>query len=332
MKKLFDFFKGKKVLVTGGSGFIGTNLVERLQEIEGVQVLNFDIAAPRNHAHSKYYKCVDITDYISLKKSFDIFSPSIVIHLAARTDLQGKSIEDYTANTVGVENLCRLISESECVEKACFASSMLVCKVGYCPSSDIEFSPTTIYGESKVISEKIIRSFDSTLPNYNIVRPTSIWGPWFKEPYSDFFKMVISRRYIDIGEKSCSKTYGYVTNAVHQILEACMTSSKGSLSYLGDEQPINISHWANLINGKVGNSKLITIPFIFFQSGAIVGDLLEKIGVKFPLTSFRLNNMTTDNVIPEVKLAKLNYFRATPLEVGVEETLKWLSENTQRKD
>lgn len=332
MNKLIDFFKGKKVLVTGGSGFIGTNLIEQLLKIDGVHVTNFDIVEPRNSAQLKYHTRVDITDLRSLKKSFESLSPAIVFHLAARTDLEGKSLADYAANTVGVENICCIISESKSVEYVSFASSMLVCKAGHYPSSDFEYSPTTAYGESKVKTEEVIRSYEENLPKYNIFRPTSIWGPWFKEPYSDFFQMIISQRFIDIGEKSCTKTYGFVTNAVHQILESCTTSSKGHLYYLGDPEPVNISQWANLINQKLGNSSLFKVPFIFFQAGAVIGDFLNKISIKFPLTSFRLKNMTTDNVIPDNKLAKLNIFKIKPLESGVEETLVWINENTDRKD
>ena len=50
-----------KVLVTGGSGFVGTNLVEHYSRLGG-HVINVDIAAPRNTAHAKFWTQLDIRD------------------------------------------------------------------------------------------------------------------------------------------------------------------------------------------------------------------------------------------------------------------------------
>jgi nucleoside-diphosphate-sugar epimerase len=330
MNQLSSIINSDKVLVTGGSGFIGTNLIEDLL-LKEIDVINFDIVPPRDQTHINYYKYVDITDYLNLKKAFQEIKPTIVIHLAARTDLGGKKISDYSANVKGVDNLCRIISDSASTSHVIFASSMLVCAVGVMPINDKEYHPTTVYGESKVLTEKIIRKYHKKMPDYKIVRPTSIWGPWFKEPYADFFNMVISGRYLNIGGKSCIKTYGYVKNAVNQILVLLtLKSEKGNVFYLGDTPPVNIAEWANEISTQLKDKKVRSIPFFIFKIAALLGDVIIYFGGKFPMSSFRLQNMTTNNVIDKSKIPSIQGVPSKSLKCGVEETLFWIKSNDER--
>ena len=44
-----------------------------------------------------------ILEIADLSDSFEVFSPDMVVHLAARTDLRGSALEDYDSNTLGVE-------------------------------------------------------------------------------------------------------------------------------------------------------------------------------------------------------------------------------------
>ena len=95
---------GFRIIVTGGSGFIGTNLVQHYVD-QGHQVLNIDYAKPKRDDHFKYWANIDLRELELLRKEVEIFDPQYVIHLAARTDLRGKSLEDYSSNTIGTEKI-----------------------------------------------------------------------------------------------------------------------------------------------------------------------------------------------------------------------------------
>lgn len=69
------------------------------------ELLNIDIRQPQLPDIRKCTLLVDIIDYEKLRDVVIVFSPDYIIHLAARTDLDGKSINDYSANVVGVKNL-----------------------------------------------------------------------------------------------------------------------------------------------------------------------------------------------------------------------------------
>lgn len=315
-----------RIMVTGGSGFIGTNLISSLVD-EGHTVISIDIAEPMNIEHSAFFYRCDILDVISLRKVFTQFKPEVVVHLAARTDLEGKDLSEYSSNLLGVENICKVISENRrSINKVIFASSMLVCRAGYKPTSETDYCPDTIYGESKVFSEKIIASYSEHLPLYYVLRPTSIWGPWFREPYCNFFKMVLSGKFVDIGPRFSRKTYGYVGNSVNQIKSLAFHSkvATASLFYVGDIPPLHISEWAHLICTHAKIKKPIHVPFFFLLLAAFLGDLLKKVGLNFPITLFRLRNMTTDNVIDCSSVCDENKYEVISLADAIDETISWL--------
>jgi nucleoside-diphosphate-sugar epimerase len=318
-----------KILITGASGFIGTNVLEHFYDLK-YNIAGFDIFPPRNKGHLKFWQKVDITDYDSLYHSMMNFAPDYIIHLAARTDLEGKTLDDYSANTLGVENILKVAQRQPNLKKIIIASSMLVCQLGYEPKDQFDYHPTTIYGESKVITEKTVWE-NRPLCDWAIIRPTSIWGPWFGYPssYVSFFKMLIAKRYFHIGRKLCTKTYGYVGNTVYQIerLLLCDTPDKNNkIFYLGDYVPTNIEEWANEI-ANILHYKIIRIPYPMIFMAALVGDVVRKIGVSFPMTTFRLKNMTTDNIADLENIMRLAPDLPYGRIEGIYKTLEWLRKN-----
>ena len=89
-----------KILITGGSGFIGTNLINLLQNQGGWIIINIDIHSPKIQSHHSIWKDLDLRNREELIGFIKSFQPEYVIHLAARTDLRGNKLEDYAANSV----------------------------------------------------------------------------------------------------------------------------------------------------------------------------------------------------------------------------------------
>lgn len=286
-----------RFLVTGGSGFIGTNLISYLTQYEFNEILSLDIVEPKIEFHRNIWEKIDLRDKASLSKSIIKFQPDYVIHLGARTDLNGTSLKDYNANIDGVSNLLEALEGVSNLKRVIFASSMYVCEPGYMPKSFDDYAPHTLYGESKVETEKIIKSHN---PKYTwtIIRPTSIWGPWFGEPYNRFFHIVLSHMYFHMGKRACRKTYGYIDNAIYQIMSILYADKEKvnkKVFYIGDYEPYPITDWANEI-AAIEKIHIPKVPFWCFKVAGWTGDLLKKVGINFPMTSFRLHNMTTDNV------------------------------------
>lgn len=286
-----------KILITGGSGFIGTNLINNLLQKENIELLSIDVHPPKIKEHRKIWQQVDLCDKTTLCNVIHEFSPEYVIHLGARTDLRGKELKDYNANMVGVSNLLDALEQVPNLKRVVFTSSMYVCRPGYMPKDFEDYKPHTLYGESKVETERRIKAKN---PQYtwSIIRPTSIWGPWFGEPYDKFFRMVLNRMYFHMGKRACKKTYGYIDNTIYQIMSILKAPEEKvmcKIFYLGDYEPYDITEWANEIAACAG-FKIPQIPYFLFVLAGWLGDFLKLLGITFPMTSFRLKNMTTDNV------------------------------------
>jgi GlcNAc-P-P-Und epimerase len=321
-----------KIIITGASGFIGTNLLQFYID-KGVDVINIDICQPRKNSHMKYWKKLDILNKVLLESVVLAYEPDYVIHLAARTDLNGKEIRDYRINYKGVENVLEVLKKAHSVKRAIFASSMLVCKVGYKPSGFNDYSPTTIYGQSKVLAEAVIKNVGKINYTIVIVRPTSIWGPWFGPPYLNFFKLVRRGLFFKFGKSLATKTFGFVGNTVLQI-DALLFCKKDLLIpevfYLGDNPPLNIGDWADLITDNLGLKKSPSLPMFLMKILTIFGDILEKFGLTFPVTSFRLLNLTTGNVINLSYIYNILEKNAYKTEQGITLTINWLEEINER--
>lgn len=316
----------RRVFITGGSGFIGTNLVEHYRRRE-CAVVNFDLNAPRNAAHHDYWVVGDVRDASSLRPVLTEFAPDLVIHAAARTDLDGRSIADYDANTQGVKALIEAAIDLKGLRSVVFFSSMLVCRLGYVPQSETDYCPTTLYGESKVLGEQMVRVVSTKDLPWVLVRPTSIWGPWFAAPYRNFFNAIHKGWFVLPRKVRSVRSYGYVGNLVAQVATIAEQESRcvGHTYYLADYEPLHLEEWANRISNAWGRGRVREVPLSALRAGALLGDLAKSFGVKqTPLSSFRLNNLLTSAVFDMAETKAVCPSLPVGVDEGIKLTVDWL--------
>lgn len=120
-----DFYKGKKVLVTGHTGFKGTWLCKMLLK-QGAEVCGFALEPKAEQVLFELSKIekdmqsviCDIRDYEALRKIYDSFAPEIVIHLAAQPIVKDSYIYPkltYETNVLGTLNILECIRKTDCV-------------------------------------------------------------------------------------------------------------------------------------------------------------------------------------------------------------------------
>lgn len=317
----------QRVLVTGGSGFIGTNLMQALLD-DGVEVLNLDTARPRNPAHMPYWRPVSLLDADALRRELQQFNPTHIQHMGARTDLLSNELSGYGANTTGLINLIDACKQLPALQRVVFASSRLVCKIGYQPKSDTDYCPTTAYGESKVAGEKIVRELAGGSYTWVIVRPTSIWGPWFDIPYRTFFDHVRAGRYFHPAGLKVLKSFGYVGNSVFQLRRIMAAPAEAVASktfYIGDYEPIDVLGFSQSIAREFGGTHVKTLPLGLLKLLAWVGDGLQMVGYKNPpLTSFRLDNLCTNMLHDFGSLPAVTGPLPFSAQAGVKKTVEWM--------
>lgn len=126
MKEILEFYEGKKVFVTGHTGFKGSWLCKMLSNagaiVTGYSLLPptqpslFEIAGIEKDIHSIIG---DIRDYVSLKDAFDKVQPEIVFHLAAQPIVRDSYKEPaytYEVNVMGTVNILECVRNSDCVK------------------------------------------------------------------------------------------------------------------------------------------------------------------------------------------------------------------------
>src|ERR1700730_4854450 len=226
-----------KVLITGGSGFIGTNVIEALSRA-GNSILNYSLHPPLNSEQMQYWRAGDILDSATTATVFREFQPHRVLHLAARNDCnEDTTVENgYKVNTEGTQSVLDAIRATPSVERTIITSSQFVCAPGRLPKSDTDYFPETVYGQSKVITEKLTR--EANLPCcWTIIRPTNVWGPWHLRYRREFWRVVQRGMYLHPGREPVVRCYAYVKNVItqiHKIFEAPRDVVRGQTIYLGD--------------------------------------------------------------------------------------------------
>ncbi len=173
-----DFYKGKKVLVTGHTGFKGTWLCKILT-IMGADVVGYSLQPPTVPSLfeisniEKSIKSIigDIRDYSCLKKVFDETQPEIVFHLAAQPIVRD-SYKDpaytYEVNVMGTVNILECIRNTNCVKSFLNVTTDKVYlnkewEWGYRENEELDgYDP---YSNSKSCSELVTHSYKNSFFN-----------------------------------------------------------------------------------------------------------------------------------------------------------------------
>ena len=126
LEEVFNFYKGKKVLVTGHTGFKGTWL-SRILVNAGAEVTGYSLNPPTDPAlfnmaglEGKMNSVIgDIRDLAHLKQVFEDTKPEIVLHLAAQPivrDSYKDPVYTYETNVIGTVNILECVRLNPCVK------------------------------------------------------------------------------------------------------------------------------------------------------------------------------------------------------------------------
>jgi len=174
-----------KILITGGAGFIGSNVADRYLEL-GHEVVIVDnlVTGQRENVpkKAKFYQ-VDICDADEIARIFSKEKPELVNHHAAQMDVR-KSVDDpiydATVNVLGSLNLLQNCVQHK-IRKFIFASTggAIYGEQDYFPADEKHaLRPLSPYGITKLTTEKYLYFYHLTYGlNYTVLRYANVYGP-----------------------------------------------------------------------------------------------------------------------------------------------------------
>lgn len=319
-------FRDKVVLVTGGAGAIGSNLVKRLSTLGCRRVLVLDDLSSGVEwnippAPNVLFIRGDVTDDISLKRVFQE-RPQLVFHLAAFFANQN-SVDyperDLVVNGLGTLKVLEYATLSGTVERFVYASSGCSIYGSEAPlplrEEFMSMHLSTPYQITKMLGELYCNFF---YHHYGLkvvkTRFFNSYGPGevpgqYRNVIPNFIYWALKGLPLPItGTGEETRDFTFVEDLVDGILLAATSEQAVGREYnLSGDQEVRIIDLANLINELTGN----------------------KAGVVF-LPRRKWDTKTRIKASIERARRELGYNPKTPLEEGLKRTIEWFKENWER--
>ena len=305
-----------KILVTGGTGFVGSNLILQLID-EKNEIISFDNNSRNSFSNEILLKNNvrlidgDITNEDELKRiPRDI---DVIYHLAAINgtkyfyEIPDKVLHVNLKGTLNLMEWCRTTN----VKRIFFSSSSEVYGFPSIFPTPETFplsipdptNPRFSYSSSKISGETIIINFSKSVGlDYTIGRLHNAYGPkmGFEHVIPEFIqKLVMNQKFLVNGDGTESRSFCYVSDIVKGIK---LVTEKIE----GKNEIFNI-----------GNSTETTINQLINELEKIHGSKISPIYTKF-------NNPGTKRRVPDLsKIKKLGYAHDISLQNGLEKTYQW---------
>lgn len=317
------------ILVTGGAGFIGSNLAEKLLALGNTVICydNFDSFYSRSIKESNIakakknlsYRLVEgnILNQDKLIETIEANSIDTIIHLAAKAGVR-PSIQNpaayYKTNVEGTLNVLEAMHKTG-VKKLLFASSSSIYgnneKIPYSETDRVD-NPISPYAASKKGAELLTYTYHH-LYQIKVVnlRFFTVYGPRQRPDLAihKFFHNLYANQPVEVyGDGTTSRDYTYIDDIVSGIISACEYLNTNETVFqtinLGNNSPVKLSELINTIE--------------------------EVAGKKFEIKEMPMQNGDMIITYADIEVAKklLGYSPKTPLKTGLVNFKEWYENNS----
>ena len=250
-----------RVLVTGGAGFIGGHLVEKLVERDW-DVIVFDsferasLETLKTLPSEAELRRIDIRDLKSMKRYVD--DVDVIFHLAALTDVvesEVKKDEYWNVNVMGTENVLKIAKDVSA--KLVFTSSAAVYgELSDVAREDLKPNPISFYGVTKLEGEKLcMRYHEEYGTDIVVLRLFNVFGERAKGGVVKIFleRAREGKPLIIYGDGEAVRDFIYVGDVVDALIKAALSEkASGRILNIGSGKPTKVRELAEVVAKETG--------------------------------------------------------------------------------
>ena len=319
----------KKVLITGGAGFLGVHLARQFLK-ETYDVTLFDIA-PLD-AKDLIGKVKYIKGDVRNKKYVDnaIKNQDYVVHAAAALPILREKKIIFDINISGTRNVLDASLKNK-IRRLVFISTTAVYGVPkHLPEKETNpLNPIGYYGESKVISENLCLEYSKKGLSVNILRPKSFLGPERLGVFELWFEAIYKGKGVFIlGNGNNRYQLLAVSDVVDAIIKSMESKTDGEIFNIAAKE---FQTWkkdlGSVIQYAKSKSKIVKLPTLPSQ---ILLGLLEILNLS-PIAAWHYKTMPVDSYISIKKAEKLlNWSPKKSNKELLIESYKWYKKNRNK--
>lgn len=328
-----------KILITGGSGFIGAYFHRDLAAL-GHELVTIDLIdpAPGSLASQSTFVKGDIRDPKALDRAMD--GVDMVVNLAAAHHDFGIAHDTYySVNEHGSQMVCEAMDRAG-IKDLVFYSTVAVYGDAQTPHEETApTAPNSPYGGSKLKGEEVFNRWVDQGDGRNalIIRPTVTFGVHnFANMYS-LIRQIHSGKYARFGPGTNIKSLSYVENIVDATLFLKGLHGEKPNREIGsfeifnfiDKPDLTSTQISNVVSECLGKKPAPAMPYAVGMLLGLPFDVIIKItGKNLPISTARVKKMfKTETKFEADKLLNVGYQPKVPLKEGIDRMVQWYRES-----
>jgi GlcNAc-P-P-Und epimerase len=295
------------VVLVGGSGFIGTNMVP-LCLAAGYRVRIVDIAPSK--AFPELHVAADVRDVGQLREACE--GAEVIVNLAAEHRDDVRPLAKYhEVNVLGGRNVCAVATALD-VRRVVFTSSVAVYghQTGE-PDEQYPHLPVNEYGRTKSLAEKEYLDWHRAAPGRNlaIIRPTVVFGIGNRGNVYTLLSQVANPMFVMVGSGRNRKAMAYVENVAAFLLHAMKLDGLVLANYV-DTPSLQMRELVTLVRRKLGKADGLG-PVMPASIAWLLGAMFDAVagisGRRFPISRIRVEKFRSETVFAARKVRDLGF-------------------------
>jgi nucleoside-diphosphate-sugar epimerase len=313
----------KRITIIGGSGFIGTRLIDKLEYDEN-NILNIDKVA--SAIYPQISSVADVRNANELQQALTPAEWVVLLAAEHKDDVSPASLY-YDVNVTGAKNVLDAMDKTG-IKKIIFTSSVAIYGLDKNnPDETHPADPFNHYGKSKWQTEELLREWFNKNPDDKtliILRPTVVFGPGNRGNVYNLLAQIADGKFLMIGKGKNKKSMAYVDN-IAWFIQFCIEKNFSGYHVFNyaDKPDLTTLQLVEAVESALGKKlPAIRIPYGIGYMGGVCFDIMSKlIRKKFAISAVRIKKFCATTQFSADKVLETGYTPKVTLQEGITKTI-----------